>query len=270
MSSLRAIEVENLNRFFNTGGYVFDFSTERFNDFTLRSVGIPLCEKFGSSKGKSLRAFIQDGEDHLVKKLLFDLFEYYEAFIETNKLYARDSDLLKKCKLIAESIDQKNIISAQIEKLKNDFNSDYMNSQIQSMQSTIEENPTDAIGKAKELLESCLLTILKKEGVAVDKDWDLPRLSKETFNLLNLSPEDIPEDKKAKDTIRRILGNLANITTGITELRNPYGSGHGKDFGYKGLSPRHARLAVGSASTLVRFIWDTYQEQKSSIGIESK
>ena len=46
---------------------------------------------------------------------------------------------------------------------------------------------------------------------------------------------------------------------GVAELRNMYGSGHGKSYSYQGLEPRHAQLAVGSSITLVRFMWDTYK-----------
>ena len=41
-------------------------------------------------------------------------------------------------------------------------------------------------------------------------------------------PEDIPEKAKAAETIKRLLSNLATITSGIAELRNSYGTGHGK------------------------------------------
>ena len=262
MSSLTAIEIEKLNRFFNSQGYVFDFSTGSFDDFTLRSIGIPLCEEIGLSKGQSLRTFFQNGEDALVKRLLKDLIEYYDTFIINDEDRKKDDDLYKQCIQIAESLNSKQGLTNQIEKLKNEFNTDYMHSQIQTMQITIDTNPTDAIGKAKELLESCFLTILHNENIETDKDWDLPRLSKETFKLLKLTPDDIPDEKQSSETIKRILGNLGNITVGIAELRNPHGSGHGKDIQYKGLSPRHAHLAVGSATTLVYFVWNTYQEQK--------
>ena len=39
----------------------------------------------------------------------------------------------------------------------------------------------------------------------------------------------------------------------MAELRNSYGSGHGKDAKFKGLSPRHARLAVGDGVIVVHF-----------------
>ena len=54
---------------------------------------------------------------------------------------------------------------------------------------------------------------------------------------------------KAAETIKRLLSNLATITQGIAELRNKYGTGHGKVAKTKGLSPRHAKLAVGAASS---------------------
>ena len=46
-----------LSSFFNSSGYVLDFSTEKFNQFTSQSVGVALCSYYGMSKGKSLEAF---------------------------------------------------------------------------------------------------------------------------------------------------------------------------------------------------------------------
>ena len=63
-------------------------------------------------------------------------------------------------------------------------------------------------------------------------------------------------------TMKKLLGNLRAIAESLGELRNVYGSGHGKSATYKGLQPRHAKLAVGSAVTLVNFLWDTYQIQE--------
>ena len=72
-------------------------------------------------------------------------------------------------------------------------------------------------------------------------------------------PRDIDENIKGAKSIRQILGNLKAMTQGIIELRNIYGSGHGKAGSYKGLEPRHAQLAVGSSITLVNFMWDSYK-----------
>ena len=83
---------------------------------------------------------------------------------------------------------------------------------------------------------------------------------KETAKRLQLTPDDVRSEAAARDTIRRVLGNLGSIVAGISELRNAYGTGHGKAGG-GGLGPRHARLAVGAASTFAIFIFETYEQR---------
>lgn len=61
-----------------------------------------------------------------------------------------------------------------------------------------------------------------------------------------------------------MLSNLATLVQGISEIRSLYGTGHGKDGKTKGISSRHARLAVGAATTLVTFAFQTHLETKSS------
>jgi hypothetical protein len=89
----------------------------------------------------------------------------------------------------------------------------------------------------------------------------IPELVKLTAKELDLTPADIPEQAKASETIKRLLSNLASITQGVAELRNHYGTGHGKAAGAKGLQPRHAKLAVGAASTLAVFLAETHNER---------
>ena len=84
---------------------------------------------------------------------------------------------------------------------------------------------------------------------------------KETNKELKLTPNDIPDEAKASTTIKSILGSLSNVVQGIAELRNSYGSGHGKDAKFRGLSPRHAKLAVGAASTLAIFLLETHKKK---------
>ena len=79
-NGLTFMEKEPFLRLFNRGGYVLDFSTERFDDFTQESVDIRLCEKYGSSKGRSLEIFASDASADQVWKLFADLLKYYETF----------------------------------------------------------------------------------------------------------------------------------------------------------------------------------------------
>lgn len=53
--------------------------------------------------------------------------------------------------------------------LKEKFSSDCLDKQIDLLSRMRTENPTEAIGKAKELIESCCKTILEEQGVSVDK-----------------------------------------------------------------------------------------------------
>lgn len=80
-----------------------------------------------------------------------------------------------------------------------------------------------------------------------------------TSGELKLTPSNIPDQAKASDTIKRLLSNLATITQAIAELRNQYGTGHGQLATTRGLSPRHAKLAIGAASTLAVFFIGTHQ-----------
>lgn len=137
----------------------------------------------------------------------------------------------------------------------------YVAQQITRMDAAVINDPSLAIGTAKELVETCCKTILNERGVSFSKSADIPELVKLTSKELELTPDDIPEKAKAGETIKRLLSNLATITQGIAELRNHYGTGHGKAAGAKGMQPRHAKLAVGAASTLAVFLAETHNER---------
>lgn len=139
------------------------------------------------------------------------------------------------------------------------LNAEYVTQQINLMESSIDVAPHIAIGIAKELIETCCKKILTERNIAVDKGWDLLQLLKQTNKELRLSPDDVNDEKKAAKTIKTILGSLGTVVHGICELRNDYGSGHGKEANFKGLGPRHSKLAVGAASTLAIFLLETHE-----------
>ena len=149
-------------------------------------------------------------------------------------------------------------IQQQTDALKEVFTSEYLNTQIDQMQKSVKSNPGDAIGKAKELIESCCKTILEKSGIEVDEKWEIPKLLKETISVLDLLPEDV-KNEKVHDAVKIILGNLSQMAFQLAMIRNKMGTGHGKADSFSGLEPRHAELAVGSAAVLCWFLWESYQ-----------
>ena len=144
-----------------------------------------------------------------------------------------------------------------------DTDTSYVLQQITRMEAAVENDPGLAIGTAKELVETVCKTILKERNIKLTGNENLPKLVKATAKELKLTPSDIADDAKASDSIKRLLSNLATITNGVAELRNSYGTGHGKEAKSRGLTSRHAKLAVGSASTLVIFLVETHNEQSA-------
>jgi hypothetical protein len=142
-----------------------------------------------------------------------------------------------------------------------DGSATYIARQITRMESSVDADPDLAIGTAKELVETVCRTILAQRKIEAPVTLDLAQLVKLTAKELKLTPRDIADDDPAADSLRRLLGNLGTMTQSLAELRNRFGTGHGKAADSKGLRPRHAKLAVGAASTLVLFLHETSQLQ---------
>jgi len=192
---------------------------------------------------------------------------------EVSKLQQIFNDILKndgfeivvKTKISGKPIfAARNILTknAAIEKSNKEIterlNAEYVSSQINLMESSVDSAPYMSIGIAKELIETCCKKILTERKIEPDKKWNLLTLVKETNKILELTPKDIPDEKRASMTIKTILGSLSAVVHGICELRNDYGSGHGKDHKFVGLGSRHAKLAAGAASTLGIFLLETH------------
>lgn len=266
---------------FNRNGYVLNFSTNDFDVFTINSIGEALCTKYGLSKGKSLTVYLNSASDENRFKLLSDLLHYYEDNMEYeyNKNYEDDlywgssisryderyTKIYQKCKAIMDKLEGgSSTIAKTADDLKVKFSSEYMSQQIELMVSMQSTNPTTAIGIAKELIESCCKTILDDLGIEWTKTDDVPQLTNKTMGALNLLPANIQETDPGADAIKAVLGNLRAIPSKLAEIRNPFGSGHGKSASFQGLEERHAKLAVGSSITFVDFIWSTFENQKKT------
>jgi hypothetical protein len=63
--------------------------------------------------------------------------------------------------------------------------------------------------------------------------------------------------------------SLRQLAQGAAELRNAYGTGHGRSKAQASQrrTPRHARLIVGSASALGVFLYETHEEGGASAAV---
>jgi len=153
----------------------------------------------------------------------------------------------------------------QIAAIANRLDAEYLAAQVTRLQLAIVDDPASAIGTAKELLETCCKTVLADHGVTDYDDFDVPKLTKETLKVLKLTPENVPDTARGKDAVKKMLQGLSMAAQGLAELRNEYGTGHGKVAGTASPKPRHAALAVGAATTLATFLFDTHEVQRAAV-----
>lgn len=135
----------------------------------------------------------------------------------------------------------------------------YVVQQIRRLEDGVEKDPELAIGTAKEFLETLCKTILNERGVPFSKDEDLPALVKMTIKALKILPDNLAKSGGTEKTITVLLNNLGSIGHQLAEMRNLYGTGHGKPTQHVGLEKRHAKLAVGAAATLAIFLYDSHE-----------
>lgn len=265
MSSLNMREKRVLEEFLGMGGgYVLNFSDRTFGDFIQEAVDIEIhTDEYsinGSSKAKKLRAFWEVESDYVVGRLLNALIDYAqdtarEPTEEAKKLADRAREIASRLLVGGPSLDD-------LKQKAKSLNANHLAEQIRRMEDSVETDPSLAIGTAKELIETCCKSILSERGQEISGTPDIPTLTKATLKELTLVPEGVPNEARGADVIKRLLSNLSTIGHGLAELRGLYGTGHGQHGSTLGLNARHAKLAVGAASTLAVFLFETHEQTK--------
>ena len=280
--ALSPLEISTFYQILDRGGSVLDFTRGTLDDYVGATIGVMPCEEYRLPMMKSLRACVKDLDDTQRVKLFSALLDYYEQrhkseFTASPSGY-RDSsyraERAAQVHLCRKALEREksgiNPFTQSSERLKEQFSSEYMSQQIDALNTLRNENPTDAIGKAKDLVESCCKTILKDSGVTEQGSWGMSELVKATMKVLNIATESVSDDLPEAMTVKRILGSLSGLVGGIAEFRNHWGSGHGKAADFEPLFRRHANLAVGSSITLTEYLWNTYLWRKESAKTKSK
>lgn len=121
-----------------------------------------------------------------------------------------------------------------------------------------DDDPAQAIGSAKELIESTAKLVLPNRGLDVNDRDDFAELVRAAQMALEVHPKQVTPGPDGSDAVKCILGGATAAALGVNEFRNRgFGTGHGSAGGRSGLGPRHAHLAVSAAKLWCEFMLDT-------------
>ena len=136
---------------------------------------------------------------------------------------------------------------------------DYVSRQITRMEIALSDEPDLAIGTAKDFVETVCRTILERRGVDIARDDDLPGLVRAAVNNLPVVPQGIDDQARWNGVIVQLTNNLSSLGRSLAELRNAFGTGHGRPVGYVGLEAHHAQLAVRTATAAGVFLYEVHE-----------
>jgi len=166
-------------------------------------------------------------------------------------------------RLYKELYEQDSLAIEDTEKIGKIHNTLEVNQHIVRIKRSIRENdPSQAIGSSKELLESVLKTILEDLGQP-DISGDIPALLKQVQQSLGIDPND-ETTKKLDEKVKRTLSNLGQVVIGVAEIRNLVGTGHGRTKSHE-IDQNHALLIVNSVGTISTYLINLWLEQKIKI-----
>lgn len=122
--------------------------------------------------------------------------------------------------------------------------------------SSADTDPDQALASASSLLESVCKSILDDLCVPYPRQQAITGLVSEVARALNLSP-----DQHADAEIKRVLGGLASVASGIGVIRTKFSAAHGRGSSQARLWARHARLSINAASAISLFLLETHREK---------
>jgi hypothetical protein len=117
----------------------------------------------------------------------------------------------------------------------------------------LHDDPGQAIGSAKELLETTLKAVLGLHGAGPETKLDIPKLVKQANVELGLDAAGVDGSEPGAEQTRKVLGGLTQVVNGTAELRNAgFGTGHGLSRGPVA-EVATARMVVSAAVAVATF-----------------
>ncbi len=237
---------------FNCGGYVLNFTTTAFDSFTMRVVGIPLCQTYCLSKGKSLGRFLDEASDSDAGKLCKALLDYEESCFPSVNLSAKDLETRQKLRKVIENAAMDSSSLHPIENSISGKNPEYVRYLVvRAKQDFSNGNLDSTLTKARTLLEEALCYAIETKGEQPCTNGKLTDLEGQFKALYSM------RQRSENDTrINDILTGAGKIVASIGALRNIGSDAHGLGRKRFKINPYHAKLCLNAATIVAEFILD--------------
>ena len=126
---------------------------------------------------------------------------------------------------------------------------------------SVDTSPRDAASAAGNILESLCKIYIDEEHLDMPAKQDLPHVWDAVRKDLGFDPGRVEHND-----LREILSGLLATVSGIGKLRTHGSSAHGAGKQTYRLEPRHARLTVHAAHTIVAFVIESWDKKRKDRG----
>lgn len=151
----------------------------------------------------------------------------------------------------------KRALKLDLEKISRTRDLAALQTELVRAESNLERDPPAALTAACSLLESCFKVYIENNGLSMPSKKAVRDLWKVVQKDLNWTPKG-KEDK----AVQQVLESLNKLVEGIGDLRREKSSAHGRlpeQLRKYRVEPRHGRLAVHAAYTVVVFVLETWE-----------
>jgi hypothetical protein len=122
---------------------------------------------------------------------------------------------------------------------------------------SVDGSPKEALSAACNILESVCKIYIEEEDLEMPAKQDLQPIWNVVRKNLGFDPSRV-EDMDLKG----ILSGLISVVSGVGALRTHASSAHGSGNKSYKVEPRHARLAIHAAHTVVLFVLETWDKKR--------
>lgn len=122
----------------------------------------------------------------------------------------------------------------------------------------IHKEPKESVSAACNIVESVCKIYITDERLSMPAKQDLQSVWKVVKEDLGMNPQIIEDND-----LRKILTGIFSIVDGIGAFRTHASTAHGAGRKSYKVLPRHARLAINSAHSLVLYILETWDDRKN-------